>query len=379
MSTGKKKTLVVRRNAPDFYRDYVSVAKVDRLLEVALLAQGRVLEIAAAPESKRRSKMLVPRHHPRDRVYNSFVDGDTVRLIGVEQFDNALSRLNRKTEEVLSAKSGINLFLTPRQSQGFHLHFDLLDVFALQVEGRKRWQIWEPKYQHPLQSEVFQEGLEFDIDREALVPFDDVVLDAGDMLYMPRGYYHEVTTLDDLSLHVTLTVEPTHWGRLLHRAVEIMLAQDSRLRESLPLGFVRDDSAHEEMKQRFGALLDSFAHEASFERSLESLREDWVRSRTYPADGHFATLSRLDELSPDSVVERRCGLTCRVQIQGNRATVRFGSNQVTGPAAIAPMVETLRDGGRHRITDLPGILDLDSKTKLVRRLIREGLLTVTEF
>lgn len=45
-------------------------------------------------------------------------------------------------------------------------------------------------------------------------PIMDIILEAGDMLYFPRGTIHQAETIDDThSLHVTLSVfQRNSWG-----------------------------------------------------------------------------------------------------------------------------------------------------------------------
>ena len=40
-----------------------------------------------------------------------------------------------------------NAYVTPPQSQGFDDHYDVHDVFVLQVEGEKRWRIHAPVHE----------------------------------------------------------------------------------------------------------------------------------------------------------------------------------------------------------------------------------------
>ena len=39
--------------------------------------------------------------------------------------------------------------MTPPQNQGFSNHYDVHDVFVLQIEGEKRWQIHAPVLRGP--------------------------------------------------------------------------------------------------------------------------------------------------------------------------------------------------------------------------------------
>lgn len=53
-------------------------------------------------------------------------------------------------------------------------------------------------------------------------PLFDVVLEPGDMLYFPRGFVHQATTVDnEHSLHITLSAyQKTAWVDLLEKVGE---------------------------------------------------------------------------------------------------------------------------------------------------------------
>ncbi len=55
----------------------------------------------------------------------------------------------------------------------------------------------------------------------------------GDVLYLPRGWYHDALAVDGPSLHVTLSVTPLY-GRILFRLLEPAAMQDPAFRAWLP-------------------------------------------------------------------------------------------------------------------------------------------------
>ena len=81
-------------------------------------------------------------------------------------------------------------YLTPAGTQGFAPHYDDIEAFVLQLEGKKRWRVYKPRSKEEtlprFSSENFNES-------EIGEPIIDVILETGDLLYFPRGYIHQVT------------------------------------------------------------------------------------------------------------------------------------------------------------------------------------------
>jgi 50S ribosomal protein L16 3-hydroxylase len=87
-------------------------------------------------------------------------------------------------------------------------HFDAYDVFLLQGEGRRRWQISETT------------DLEIDTDEEVQVlrrfsPTEEWVLEPGDMLYLPPYVGHWGTAVDACMTYSIGFVAPSH-EQLVH-------------------------------------------------------------------------------------------------------------------------------------------------------------------
>ena len=72
----------------------------------------------------------------------------------------------------------------------------------------------------------------------------------GDILYLPRGQYHDALTGDAASLHVTFGVAPAT-GLALFKLLETALARESDFRAYLP-----DARAEPELKERLAKLAE---------------------------------------------------------------------------------------------------------------------------
>ena len=80
-----------------------------------------------------------------------------------------------------------NAYVTPPQNQGFDDHYDVHDVFVLQIAGTKRWHVHAPVHADPLRDQPWNDHAAAVRERAAQEPLLDEVLHPGDVLYLPRG------------------------------------------------------------------------------------------------------------------------------------------------------------------------------------------------
>src|SRR6266496_5905184 len=81
----------------------------------------------------------------------------------------------------------VNAYVTPPQNQGFAPHYDVHDVFVLQVAGRKRWRVHEPVLADPLGDQPWEQRRGAVAAQASEAPVLDELLEPGDALYLPRG------------------------------------------------------------------------------------------------------------------------------------------------------------------------------------------------
>ncbi|CAN8063808.1 unnamed protein product [Agarophyton chilense] len=169
-------------------------------------------------------------------------NGCSIRMLRPQEHVEAIYRVCAHLEAFVECMVGANVYVTPAQSQGFAPHFDDIDAFVCQVEGRKRWRVYKRR----------EDGLD-ELPRKSSIDFEqqevekggrcvDTVLEQGDMLYMPRGYVHQAESCELRSVHVTLSMfQQWTWADLLlqsfRTAIEQHAVRDVRLRRSLPLRF----------------------------------------------------------------------------------------------------------------------------------------------
>jgi tetratricopeptide (TPR) repeat protein len=78
-------------------------------------------------------------------VYAAFAAGRSLVVNGLQRFHLRTWRLARTLEQALGLTVNANLYITPagRGTHGLPPHFDDHGVVVLQLEGRKRWSVWD--------------------------------------------------------------------------------------------------------------------------------------------------------------------------------------------------------------------------------------------
>jgi ribosomal protein L16 Arg81 hydroxylase len=90
----------------------------------------------------------------------------------------------------------------------FRAHWDTRDVFAIQLIGRKRWIVYEPSLDSPLYMQQSKDHEDrYPCPEE---PYMDFVLEAGDVFYLPRGWWHNPLPLDEETFHLAIGTFPAY-------------------------------------------------------------------------------------------------------------------------------------------------------------------------
>lgn len=304
-------------------------------------------------------------------VYQNYLKGSTVILSGLEHSWPALSTYCRHLEGDLNHKVGVATYMTPPDTAGVKPHFDTQEGFLVQVDGSKRWLVYAP-----LQEAPPVEGSYSSVDRALLgEPILDEVIEAGDVLYIPRGFPHEgVSGAGVASLHITLEVHVRCWYDFMSDALKALADRDTRFRRSVPVGFLNDDAAQGRLEEGLAYFKQLFAEQSSVEDAMRKHMEEVIVDHPPNPDGHFATLHA--PIDGDTRLKKRQVAATRLFEENGMAGMQFSGNHIAGPAKIAPALAYIRTADIFTPSDLPDGLTSKEQLVLVNRLIRIGLLTL---
>jgi lysine-specific demethylase/histidyl-hydroxylase NO66 len=376
-----REPLLVRGADPDAFRDLLDLDGVDELLSrrglrtpfLRLARNGTVVDSGSFTGPGGAGAEIGDQVRD-DRVAALFAEGTTVVLQALHRVWPTVIDFTTLLAEELGHPVQANAYVTPPASRGFAAHYDVHDVFVLQLAGRKHWTVHAPVHPDPLRDQPWN-------DRAGAVaarardehPVIDTVLGPGDCMYLPRGWLHAATALGGVSAHLTVGVHVVTRYALVE-ALTALVADDPQLRASLPLGIDVADPAQlaphlDAVRAALTAALDRVGPD---EVARRVRRRVWTGGRPEPVRP-VAGVAFAEGLSPGDAVRRRTGLAHRVVRRGAQVVLELADREIALPAATAPAVRALLGGGTHAVGSLPD-MDEPDQLVLVRRLLREGVL-----
>ncbi|SFO28514.1 Cupin superfamily protein [Geodermatophilus obscurus] len=315
-----------------------------------------------------------------DAVLRLFAEGSTVVLQGLHRLWPPLIEFADQLAADLGHPTQVNAYVTPPSSRGFSPHYDVHDVFVLQVAGEKHWTIHEPVLDEPLRTQPWTDRAAEVAAAAEREPVIDEVLRPGDALYLPRGYLHSAVALGQTSAHLTIGVHSvTRWSAVESALdlVRTLAAEDRELRRSLPLGVDLADPAS--VRDDVGAVvtaLQEWLGRVDPDQVADRVRgRTWAQVRPEPV-APLAQATAAAALTPDSVLRLRRRLRASLREgTGDRVTLLGGRRSHEFPAATRPALAALLATGELKVADLTGLDPADQLT-LARRLVTESIAVV---
>lgn len=300
-----------------------------------------------------------------DQLAERYRAGYTININNVGERHPRVRALLHGWARTFGAGVTSAVYLSPPQERAFPLHFDTHEVFVLQISGKKRWRLFAPTVEYPIETVATRT-----VAREEVgAPLFDGTLEAGDFLYVPRGMVHEAMTEDAQSLHMTVGV---HVPTRLELLIEALVAEGERnpqLRRGLPRGaLISQDVDFGELEALMRQALAPPRGSVVLERMLARLFEAQV-----PVGG-ARFFDAPPVLTAQSWLVRRPGIWPQVIVDGLRVTLLFQGGRVDAPLAARAALERVAKVERLRVAELP-IGSEEGRLALAERLVRAGFST----
>jgi len=297
------------------------------------------------------------------RIYAHFRAGKTLIHGGLNLTRPNLRALARSMTDRFAAKSEVVAFLTPAGQRGA-THSDPTDVYVIQLEGTKRWQIWPtPQVRRPGD------------DKDSFDSLPDPVLDQsiqpGDVLYIPHNTPHRASAEGSVSLHVTVVAGPRTWAHHLLSAVQDILHNGPEFWGTPYL----DETSPEEMAPKIEQLIGRL-RTVDAAAVLAHAQRDGRSFRGVQQAADFQELTAADGIDADTKLLAVDSAATFHEVADGTATVTILGNTVSMPEATAAALRSASTAVPFPAGEfLPGA---DSRRALpvARQLLRLGALRI---
>jgi hypothetical protein len=324
------------------------------------------------------------------RVLREFADGATIVLQGLHRTWPALQVFTRDLVAELGHPAQVNAYITPESNRGFDPHYDVHDVFVLQVSGEKHWRVHAPVRTHPRADEPWSQYRAAVESRAREEPVLDVVLRPGDALYLPRGWLHSAVARAGTSIHLTVGVASYTGADVIEELVAAVRGADG-LRAPLPImgtAAPADEADVDEVggNEVSAAVRDVTAAFLDALRTSPSVAPDQIAAalggklrrqvRPEPVPP-LATVETAARLSGPEFVRVRHGLEVQVMVDAAGVHLKSPDQGLKLPRECEAAIRALAAGEAHRAGALPGLDEADSLV-VSRRLLRSGFLVTSQ-
>ena len=330
--------------------------------DVSVFQEGRRVHAgyyADSPSTSSRAATVRP-----DVIHQFLVEGATVRLERVERYIPSLWELCTSLAEDFRGRSWANIYLASDRACGLGPHSDAHDVFALQISGRKQWEVFEQAVDGPVL------GLITDVERirDASRLFVQT-LSAGDVLYIPAGFVHSANEVKGVSVHATIGVRPITNLEVIESVFRHRAKSEPRLRlPALQPGLPHLDA------RVFAELIRHIADE--IEHDGLNWAEHCEQFQRSPRASFLKIELTLSDIDARAIVAVRDSMVRWTKTKDGRTSITDGTIEVLASSVDERLLGVLLDGRPHCLGELNTDLSIEALLDLVRGLLREHLLVM---
>jgi ribosomal protein L16 Arg81 hydroxylase len=368
--------LHVSRAEPGYYDNVLTPAGLDEYFQAGNLSPSFLRVVKSKVDCELNAWTTIEKRKNTDpyhvvvteKLFSLFSGGATIIINAAQTAIPSLKSWCAELQRELEIAIQPNIYITPPQGEGFGHHYDPHDVFILQINGSKRWRLYDYHVKLPVIVEPLAAA-----DYEGATPRQTVDMKPGDLLYLPRGTVHYATTSDETSIHVTLALM-SHYKLNLLEDLALIAREDETFRRALPHGF-SDSKQRDLFIEEFIADLRNLVQQADVKRLLDHNR---AAVRIHPINNHsrFTDLIRLDGLRLDSVISRRQGTDFRRDQNDSNLVIKFAEQEFSFPNFMLDSLNSVLQDRPIMVADIRGLLSDAGKLELAKTLVRAGLLTI---
>lgn len=311
-------------------------------------------------------------------IFDKFKEGATFKIEDLEKKNETIAQICQSFENIFGGKSWSKAFWTPKNCKGLSVHFDITSIVVVQLEGTKKWKVWDQHIKKPnlsMSKRVFEKDLG--------EPLFEATLEPGDILYLPAGFPHSAQSLGTQSIHLGFAIDPVDYLDVLIYGLKEKAKKSYYLRESILNEAIKDKNVLD---------ISKLFEDLNPNDLLSTLKRYNISKNANNVDFVHNSLSSLSYIDNDSVQFRKHPDKNIDLIINNTGIKIYLPNQIipekpalVGEPSFLPLpiecektIKFVLSGEAFKISDMPDNLDQNTNINLINLLISHSILTSVE-
>ncbi|OLT29248.1 cupin [Nocardiopsis sp. CNR-923] len=307
-----------------------------------------------------------------EALYTELRGGASLVLDGVDRMHPPIAAAADDLMRLVRERVQANLYLIWGDSRGFDTHWDDHDTVIVQVEGAKHWRVHGPGSRpHPMRNDTDHAHTPpRDADGEPHVVWEGV-LRPGEVIHVPRGWWHTVTGAGGVSMHLTFgftRATGVDWAEALVRR----LVEEDLFRRDLPR--FADADTRREHRHALVARLVELAEEGDLDAFLAGRDARFPRRTSFTLPWPVGD----EPPGPDARVEFVPVLPPPLTREGDRVSVCVSGRRYRLPVSVEPVLAVLAEHRALTVSELAERAGVDAAeaARVVAVLTRHQLVLV---
>jgi ribosomal protein L16 Arg81 hydroxylase len=309
------------------------------------------------------------------RCHQLMSEGATLILMNIESINPRIEAFVRELERDLSADVRVDVIATCASTPGLKMHWDNAECFNVQIDGEKLWKVTRPERPYPLTSTT-----SFPHRKDVVKPTApegastwEGKLVPGDLIYLPRGWWHAVTPHVTPSLHLSFAIDIPTLSDFLYWFAEDAVRHESARRS---LGVWQSaDERREAITQALASVASALSPDAvetylTRFASAAAVRPDFaLPAAAAPGSPHLGPQTRMRLLSAKPI---------SWALEGDQLTFDWRGQAYRFHAQVLPVLRKLETMNPQTLEELSEGTNRLVVRAFVLALLTAGLLTVTD-
>ena len=264
-----------------------------------------------------------------DKVQKLVSKGASIILNDIEKQNSGLLKIASELQKLTNGRCQGNLYFSMASHKAFGPHFDTHDVFAIHFEGEKVWNIYENIEKDPINHGIFNFSIEERIKKAGNL-IEQVTLKPGDLLYIPRGQFHDALASKNGSIHVA-------FGLTYFKPVDLMLSLwEKFILNDFLRSDVKIDSNEEDLKNLLIRLSKEIDVIINSEDTLGVLTNN-IKKWPYEIKGYS-----IKDIITDGIIYD-VDQTIKFEKKGDKSYLKSGNNSVEVPNKFSKLTEYITE------------------------------------